>query len=83
MVRLGQFYEDGDVAGQDLLQAATWYQRAVDAGNVDALFHLGALYETGRGAPRDRTRAIDFYRRAAKAGNDKAKVALQRLGVQG
>ena len=83
MVRLGQVYEGGDMVGQDLLQAATWYQRAVDAGNLDALFYLGGLYETGRGAPRDRTRAIDFYRRAAKAGNDKAKAALERLGVRG
>jgi hypothetical protein len=43
MDNLGYLYENGQGVAVDLEQALRWYQKAEEAGNFFALFHLVSL----------------------------------------
>lgn len=64
----------GDQAAADLLgeadQAAQWYRKAADAGNVEAMVSLGALLR--KQGKEDQ--AMQWYRKAADAGDADAMV---------
>lgn len=49
---------------QDLSAAAMWFEKAADAGNVQAMSELVRLYETGRGVDRDMAKADEWQKRA-------------------
>lgn len=57
-------------------QALVWYQRAVDAGSVDARVDLGLMYESGWGVPRDPAAALRWYQSAAAAGSPRGMWAV-------
>ena len=50
---LGRCYADGDGVAQDWAQAATWYRRAAEQGDVEAECYLGKCYANGHGVARD------------------------------
>ncbi|MCP4934216.1 MAG: PDZ domain-containing protein [bacterium] len=50
---------------KDLQQAALWYQKAVDLGDRDSLFHLGRLHDFVKGFPHDDKIAAEYYKKAA------------------
>lgn len=62
---------------EDLADAVTYYQKAVEAGNTDAMLGLASLYQTGRGVKKDPAKAIELLQKAAKAGSG---LAMFRLG---
>jgi WD40 repeat protein/TPR repeat protein len=70
----GLYYGAGDYNN-----ARDWFQKAVDAGNVRAMYCLGYLYEHGQGVPQDYSKARQWYQKAADAGDNDAKQALLRL----
>ncbi|MCE5294554.1 MAG: F-box/SEL1-like repeat protein [Chlamydiales bacterium] len=41
--RLGVLYEEGNIVPQDLEEAAKWYRKAAELGNIDAQVNLAAL----------------------------------------
>ena len=41
------FVQNGLGCHKDEAQAATWYQKAAEAGSTKAQFYLGGLYEEG------------------------------------
>jgi TPR repeat protein len=43
MINLGRLYEQGLGVAQDYGKALEWYQKAVGAGNRDAMLHLDRL----------------------------------------
>jgi len=53
---------------RDEHQAATFFQRACDGGNLLGCNDLGMCYSGGTGVPRDDVRAVEFYQRACKGG---------------
>jgi TPR repeat protein len=57
-------------------QAAVWYRKAAEQGNVFAQLALGVLYEGGTGVPKDYNEAASWYRKAAAQGNDMAQTML-------
>ena len=57
-------------------QAAQWYRRAADAGNLSAMCYLGIMYEDGRGVGKDEAEAVRLYRKAADAGDVDGMVYL-------
>ena len=63
----------------DYAQAAAWYRKAADQGNLAAQIHLGDLYRDGRGVTRDMTEAIAWYRKAADQGDAGAQGTLGLL----
>lgn len=56
--------------------AASWYQRAADAGVAMAQAKLGNCYFAGAGVTRDFPTAQRWYRRAAEQGNADAQYVL-------
>ena len=63
----------------DYKQAAAWYQKAADQGNIQAQIHLADLYRDGRGVLRDMAQAVSWYRKAADQGDAGAQGSLGLL----
>ena len=63
----------------DYKQAAEWYRKAADQGNIVAQIHLGDLYRDGRGVARDMAQAVVCYRKAAELGDAGAQGTLGLL----
>ncbi|KAJ3249465.1 hypothetical protein HDU77_007704 [Chytriomyces hyalinus] len=64
---LGNLYADGDDGIPiDLNRAAKYYERAAEAGIVDAIRDLGDCYEYGNGVPQSYEISMRYYTQAAK-----------------
>jgi hypothetical protein len=69
-VAVGESYAAGTVVTQDCRQAAEWYQKAADKGDMAGQLHLAALYrDGGKGFDRDMAQAAEWYRKAAEQGD--------------
>ena len=81
---LGGLYHFGkNGLPQDYVQAAAWYQQAIDNNELFALNNLGDLYEKGLGVPQDYARAVELYRRAAIEGYPVSLISLSELYEKG
>jgi TPR repeat protein len=69
--------------------AASWLQRAIDAGDDDALLELAKAYLDGRGVRRNGAHAVDLLKRAARSnhitesGRDDANYLLGQCYLHG
>jgi len=54
------------------------YQKAAEAGDGDAMYHLAGIYEKGKNVAMDYHKAMDWYEKAAEAGNS---MAMCRVGT--
>lgn len=59
-------------------EALRWWQRAAEAGDLEATYNLAQAVAGGKGAPRDPARAFALYLDAAEAGLARAQ---SRVGV--
>jgi hypothetical protein len=79
-VQAGESY----AAAHDLKQAAAWYRKAAEQGNVAGEIHLAELYrDGGKGWERDATQAAAWYRKAAEQGDAGAQGTLGMLYTLG
>jgi len=72
-------YENGKGVAKDLAQAITWYQKAAQAGNTDAMLSLGFIYEK----KLDNTTAMEWYQQAAQTGSADAMFILGAIYQEG
>ena len=63
--------------------AASWFEKAADAGSAPAQYRLAALYEKGIGIGVDKAKARSLYTKAADAGNPRAMHNLAVLLADG
>lgn len=84
-VAVGTCYADGKGVPRDPQQAAEWYRKAAEQGNLSGELHLAALYRDGAGKtfPRDMTQAAAWYRKAAEQGDPGAQGTLGMLYTLG
>ena len=77
-VLVGESYAGGKTVSADPKQAALWYRKAADQGDIGGEIHLAALYRDGAGKafPRDVEAAAAWYRKAADAGDPGAQGTL-------
>ena len=68
---------------QDAAEAARWYQKGAEAGDVRSMSQYASCCESGLGTRRDLQRAIHWYRMAARQGDDGAERCLARLEEKG
>jgi TPR repeat protein len=63
MYNLGILYDNGLGVAQDYGKAREWYQKAVDAGNTNAMYNLGWLYQEGlaRKTHKKNSKAASVY----------------------
>lgn len=79
MFRLGDLNYMGQGLPVNIPQAITWYERAAQAGNGEAMYNLGAIYQMGNEAvPKDAEKAVEWYTKAAESG---VREAMYNLGV--
>lgn len=65
------------LAGAAYKQAAEWYRRAAEKGDISGEMHLAALYrDGGKGFPREMAQAAAWYRKAAEQGDGTAQATL-------
>ena len=55
---------------QDYAQAASWYRKAAEQGQVVAQLNLGLMYSRGEGVPQDYVRAHMWVNLAAPGISD-------------
>jgi TPR repeat protein/GAF domain-containing protein len=75
---IGLLYAQGDEkegVSHDEKEAARWFTKAAEHGNIVAQSKLGSLYWSGRGVPQDFNKAY-FWTVLARAGGDEASKAL-------
>jgi len=76
-VQVGESYASGEGVARDLKQAAEWYRKAADKGDIAGEVHLAALYrDGGKSFPRDMMQAANWYRKAAEQGDITAQATL-------
>ena len=67
----------------DYQQAAEWYRKAAEKGDIGGETRLAALYRDGRGLARDMAQAAEWYRKAAEQGDATAQATLGVLYSMG
>lgn len=60
-------------------KAVSWYQKAAEKGDVEALYRLGLLHEAGFVTKLNYDEAIQYYQQAADLGYKPANKALERI----
>jgi TPR repeat protein len=74
---VGLAYLTGDSENpEDYTQAALWFRKSAEQGNVAAQSGLGLLYYAGKGVPKDSARAAVWFRKAADQGDTRSQVAV-------
>ena len=73
--------EHGEGTPQNYREAAQWYLKAAEQGNIQAQFFSGRLYEKGQGVPQDDVTALSFYILASARGDARATNERDRLTV--
>lgn len=65
IIRLSDFYLDGQFVEQDVSKGLKWQTKAAEMGDKDAQFNLALIYHKGHyGIPRDIKKAIYWYEKA-------------------
>jgi uncharacterized protein len=83
-IAVGECYAEGKVVTRDYKQAADWYLKAAEKGDVGGEMHLAALYRDGsKDFPRDMAQAAEWYRKAADRGDAAAQGTLGTLYFMG
>jgi len=70
-VQVGESCAAGRGAAQDLKQAAEWYRKAAEQGDVSAQATLGLLYSLGQGVPKSDVEAYFWLDLAASVKSPK------------
>ena len=71
---VGLAYETGTKAKVSKVEAAKWYRKAADQGNIEAKYRLARLLQEGEGGvAKDVNAAAKLYQEAAAAGNIEAQ----------
>ena len=61
---------------EDDAEAASWYEKAVEEGDIYAMHNLAYMYECGLGVSQDYEKAIKLYKQAADGGNSQAMTVI-------
>lgn len=64
-------------------EAARYYRKAAEQGNVQGQVMLGNFYSQGTGVIQDYREALRWYRKAAEEGNLDAQIALGEMYEKG
>lgn len=73
MAYMGRIYDEGLEQPEE---AAAWFLKAAQKGDVKSRTRLAQMYHAGEGVPKDETLALEWYAKAAAQGDDEAQLAL-------
>jgi TPR repeat protein len=80
---LGNLYERGNLATQDVRKAISWYEKAANHGDWIAQLALGRIYFLGNGVTRDTSAARKWLRMGADSGDAGSAFYLGLLNDEG
>ena len=80
---IARIYAEGLGVPKNEKTAVNWYTRAVDLGDVPAMFALGIMLAEGRGVEKNRDAAAKLFERAALTGHALANYNLGLLFLKG
>ncbi len=66
---IGVMYTSGKGVTEDDKEAARWYRKAAEQGNVQAQLFTGMTYALGKGIPQNFEKATCWFHKAAEQGN--------------
>ncbi|MFQ2906484.1 hypothetical protein ACK3YP_04560 [Aeromonas allosaccharophila] len=75
MFHLAVIYKDTN----NIQQALRWYEKAVNAGNSDAMNNLGVMHQLGDGVPQSFENARRLYEKSAHLDNARAMINLSEM----
>lgn len=75
---LGAIFESGLAGTVDLKQAASWYKKAADQGDAEAMYRLALMTLDGRGVKRSEKDGMNLLRKAAASGSAQAAAEIKR-----
>jgi len=76
---LGEIYSAGLLGvSTNFAEAAKWFRKAAEQGDVEAQCNLAHFYENGEGVTKNEKNAVRLYRKAAEQGYDPAQ---NNLGI--
>src|SRR5215471_1195806 len=65
---LVSMYYSGQGVPVDLIQAAMWFRKGADQGEIHCQFFLGGMYLKGNGVAKDFSMAAMWFRKGAEQG---------------
>ena len=68
---------------QDPIEAAKWFKKCAEAGNVYAEYWLGLMYSSGEGVAKDPIEAAKWFKKCAEAGDARGQYYLARAFLKG
>ena len=71
------------VEQKDYAQALTWYEKAADQNDVDAILNIAHFYNFGIGVEKDMRQAFQWYLKAAELGSAQAQNDVGYLYYRG
>ena len=66
-------YQEGEGVAQDYTEAAKWFHKAAEQGDMFSQFATGSNYEQGEGVAKNLPEALRWYRKAADQGYARAQ----------
>jgi TPR repeat protein len=78
-IAYGQMLLDGSHVERNVAQACSWFAKAAESNDLDALNMLGRCHENGWGVLPDFDRAAGYFEQAANKGHVWAKVNLAQI----
>ena len=82
-LHLGVLYLQGRGVPKDPAEAASWFRRAADNGDLAGEVEFAILLFNGTGVPKDERAAARYFLHAAKRGNAIAQNRVARLYASG
>jgi len=67
MCNFGLCYEAGIGVKKNEIIAFDWFQKAVDAGNMDAVWYITKYYRAGIMVKKNKITVFDWFQKAADA----------------
>lgn len=77
--RMGSCHDKAVYVIEDRELAFTWYLRAAELGEVDAMFNLACMYADGDGTALNQAEAVKWYTKAAEKEDVDAMFNLAKL----
>ncbi|MBT4897829.1 MAG: sel1 repeat family protein [Nitrospina sp.] len=82
-VIIGEIFDNGRGAIQDMGKAAGWYHKAAEQGQVVGQYNLGVMYHKGEGVKQDFAEAVNWYGQAAEQQYALAQFSMGVAHVNG
>ena len=79
----GRIYQEGLGVPRDDVQAALWYRKGVELGDVNAMFAFGVMLADGGAIKKDLAGAAKMFEQAASKGHVAANYNLALLFLSG